>query len=418
MPVHRASPTRLIHKKWFVFVSILLLHGAFAFRAAPLLSFDGLSYAGLADTLIAHSFDLGAIVRDFTTLQFTRVGYVVLLAALKVLAGDAWTWAAVTVNLLCEAVTGTLLVATTIRYTRSVRAGWIAFVLFLTCFEIFSWTRFVLSDPPFLAIIFGVFVLAAKIADRGEPIRVPDMVLLAGLLVLAFTFRPPAVAILPTIALAVYVRFARPGARFAALVLVAVAAVILVNAYLVQDPDRWPFRLLSKPFHRQSQRFAAGEIVTGRPKTYIKPRRTLADFTGATLDRTVRFFQFMTEGFSTKHNALNFILFAPLCAGAAAALVALIAGWIPDDHQRSFVLLSTIYLFSFALFHGLTQLDFDWRYRVPAMPAWILLAAFGLDTAVNALRHRLFRPAPPQGSRDSIRVAERISTAPALRLPR
>jgi hypothetical protein len=37
-----------------------------------------------------------------------------------------------------------------------------------------------------------------------------------------------------------------------------------------------------------------------------------------------------------------------------------------------------------ALFHGLLQVDFDWRYRLPVLPQMILLAAGG----VAVLRRR------------------------------
>jgi hypothetical protein len=33
---------------------------------------------------------------------------------------------------------------------------------------------------------------------------------------------------------------------------------------------------------------------------------------------------------------------------------------------------------SYALFHALVQVDFDWRYRIPILPHLILLAAGGL----------------------------------------
>jgi hypothetical protein len=35
-------------------------------------------------------------------------------------------------------------------------------------------------------------------------------------------------------------------------------------------------------------------------------------------------------------------------------------------------------LLSYAIFHALVQVDFDWRYRIPILPHLILLAAGGL----------------------------------------
>jgi hypothetical protein len=33
---------------------------------------------------------------------------------------------------------------------------------------------------------------------------------------------------------------------------------------------------------------------------------------------------------------------------------------------------------AYAVFHGLVQVDFDWRYRLPVIPHLILLAAGGI----------------------------------------
>jgi hypothetical protein len=94
-------------------------------------------------------------------------------------------------------------------------------------------------------------------------------------------------------------------------------------------------------------------------------------------DRFVRFFQFTSVTFSRPHNLVNIAWFLSVyLLGIFGAARAFIDG---NERRRAFVLANLLWIFAVAWFHALTELDFDWRYRMPILPQCIGLAACGVE---------------------------------------
>jgi hypothetical protein len=85
------------------------------------------------------------------------------------------------------------------------------------------------------------------------------------------------------------------------------------------------------------------------------------------------------------HNAVNAAVFVPLYLLAAVALLnAFSARSRLPRAAREVAVLAALYVGAVALFQALTLVDFDWRYRLPAAPALIVLAALGSHVLVSA----------------------------------
>jgi hypothetical protein len=57
---------------------------------------------------------------------------------------------------------------------------------------------------------------------------------------------------------------------------------------------------------------------------------------------------------------------------------------------------SVVWVLSFAALYAVTTLDYDWRFRAPVMPQFILLAAIGAHALILAFQAR--RNAAPSES--------------------
>jgi hypothetical protein len=94
---------------------------------------------------------------------------------------------------------------------------------------------------------------------------------------------------------------------------------------------------------------------------------------------------FYYQGYSLKHNLLNMAFFIPAYAFALSALGFLkrtgAAG--QDKGTQKTAVLCLALIVSFALFHAVTNIDFDWRYRLPIIFPLILLAAIGFDAVIK-----------------------------------
>ncbi|HYW17051.1 MAG TPA: hypothetical protein VE891_12980 [Allosphingosinicella sp.] len=366
---------------WLAALLIAAFHGAytilFGIRMAP----DSQAYAYWSQRLVASGFDYPTLLAEAST-GFPAILYALfgtVLALLQLAFGSGWTAALIVLNLAAHVAVGVLIVRLAARATASGAGAWAALLLYLACFDLLMWVPFVLSDPTFVLLAFGIFVLAAAriLGDsRGwSAVLAPAA---AGIF-----YRPTGIVLIPDLAWAVYLsktgsRTIRRGPALAALAAIGLAGALLF-AWLVQDPARWPLDALSTTFRNVGAEYALGEVVSGRPETYHSPPTALTDYLLISADRFVHFFAIGAADFSAVHWLAELAFFLP-CYGLALWLA--VALWRGGTRfagpERKVFLAAFGAVMSYALFHALVQVDFDWRYRTPILPHLILLAAGGL----------------------------------------
>lgn len=366
-----------------VATSLILLaacHGPYVLWRGMVASPDSVTYAHFASRLADSGFDFAAIYAEvqhsFAPALYAL--FVALLAGLRTLFGSDWPAALVALNFAAHIGLGILLVGLARRVTGSGAAAWTALLLYLGCFEILQWVPYLLSDTSFILIAFSIFTLAAR---RILGLARGWLTVFAAAMVGIF-YRPTGMVLVPDLAWAFYLARS-PGSRIprgrllAILVALGLAGAALF-AWLVQDPSRWPFDTLSGAFNQIAHGYGIGEIVFDRPGTFHAPPVTLIDHMLISGDRFLHFFAPWTEGFSSTHIVLQLLFFIP-CYGLASWLViALLRGTtgLPPA-ARDVLFAATGAVLSYAAFHALVQVDYDWRYRLPVLPHLILLASGG-----------------------------------------
>jgi hypothetical protein len=362
------------------FLVVVLVHGVYAAAAGFVYGPDSYSYASAADRLIATGFDYPAVVAEVKTTYppAMYVLFATLVAMLKLVAGASWPVALVVLNVLCAAGVAALVVGITRRATESAAAAWGALGLFLACFNVAVWVPAILSDGTFLLVSFLVFALAADRILRGEGSWVPVF----GLAAVAAFYRPTGIVLLPAAAWALFLARSRPGAvRRAATGGVALAAVFgtLLFGWILQQPSRWPVHAFSYTLQVTAGTYGVGEVVSGRPATFHAPPVSVVDYAAIAGDRALHFFAVTAPGFSPAHNLVNAVFFVPAYALALWLLIAMVRGRDGLAQPRRDVFLAAAgFVAATAAFHGLLQVDFDWRYRLPVLPHLTLLAAGGI----------------------------------------
>jgi hypothetical protein len=360
-----------------------IILAAFGMIYAP----DSRSYSAAADQLIATGFDYATVVAESRSAYPPAMYalFATLVAVLKLLFGSSWGVAVGVLNVAAAAGTATVVADITRRATGSGAAAWCALALFLTCFNIGLWVPFALSDVTFLFLSFLVFALAAdRILHEGK-----SWVPVFALAVVAAFYRPTGAVLLPSAAWAFYLARSRPGTgrRVAASVvtLVAVAGTFLF-AWFVQQPSRWPMEAFTRPLERTARYYAVGEVVSARPETAHAPPVSVLDHVAIAGDRFLHFFAVTAADFSLSHNLVNAVFFVPAYALALWLFVAMVRQRDGlSQPQRDVFLAAAVFVLVTAAFHGLLQIDFDWRYRLPILPHLVLLAAGG---AAVLLRRR------------------------------
>lgn len=380
-----ASPPSL----WMAAGLIAVAHGPYVLAEGVRMASDSVAYAYWSGRMIESGFDYPALIAEAKT-TFPPLLYVLfatLLALLRLAFGEGWSAALVVLNYVLHVALGMLVVRLAIRLTGSGLAGWGALLLFLGCFDLLVWVPAVLSDASFVFLAFAIFTLAAA-RILGESRRWLPVL---GPATIGIFYRPTGFVLLPDLALAVYLAKSRSAGlrRGVALALIVAATIALAFAFswFMQDPGRWPFDALSVAFRDTAAGYAAGEVVSARPETFHAPPRHLGDFVLISADRFLHFFAVDAAAFSAAHRVAGLVFFLPCYALAAWLALALWRGRTDfGSAERKVFLAAYGALFSYAIFHALVQVDFDWRYRVPILPHLILLAAGGLADLTRRVR--------------------------------
>ena len=378
---------RLLASNVAVFLLVAAVHGVTT-RGTAIQGVDTEFYVGIADQVRAGTW---SGVFDSSRVMWTKTIYVVLLAAARAISSVHWPLIMVALNVLCCAGTAVLLVALMRRATSSVLAVAVALAFYVTGFDIFTWMRWVLTDPLYSFAAMGVFVLVAlPIVEPGAPRRYG---LLAAALVFAVFSRPPGmvlVALTLVAALWFWPRGETGEPRWRrgllAAMLVVIVAGVAFRTSIVHDPGRWPVRPLRPKIVEFAAREKTGEVVFGRQETFRPPPRTYTDHLVIQADRFVRFFQFTSVTYSRGHNAYNLLYFIALYL---LALVGVVHGFRSGDRRRrDLVRLTLLWLLAFAVYHAMTVLDYDWRFRTPVLPQMIVLAALGAEALLQRVTWR------------------------------
>jgi len=370
---------KMLSKRWAVFLVTVIVHGITT-RGRPRLAVDTALYVTLADDLRAGHW---SSLLTLDAVRWTKTVIILLIAASRAISPAHWALIMLALNVVSSGILAVLLVDLVRRVTRSGVAPFIALLLYLTSYEVFQWLPFVLTDPIFCAVSFVPFYLIARRLMEDEPGR--PLFLVIALLVAVFT-RPPGLLLIPLVMFVelVLVRRVVKVKTATAVILIVAAATLAVRSAVVEDPNRWPFRFVRPIINWMSAREKAGEVVMDRTRTYRPPAVTAADHAVIAVDRTVRFLQFESPVYSRMHNLVNVAWFVPVYALTLIGIVdALRRG---DRRRRSLIVALIVWIATFAYGYGLSVLDFDWRFRTPLIPHFILLAACGVDALASRWR--------------------------------
>jgi hypothetical protein len=365
-----------------------LVHGGWVLAAGISHGGDSAGYSQAADRLIAYGYGPAIAATDTTYPVSLYLLFATLVAGLKLVLGRFWELGLVGINIGAAALVAALLVRLVWRSTGSCVATWAALGLYLACFDILRWTPFLLSDSSFLLLAFAVFALAADRILTRKGSWLPVFALAAA----ACFYRPTGVVLFPCAAWALFLARSRPGATrkaAAAMLAVTAAAGAFLFAWVVQQPSRWPLPTLARTVEDTAHAYAAGEVVSARPETWHAPPVSLADNVRIAGDRFVHFFAVRAEDFSLAHAAVNAIFYLPAYAMALWFAAQLARGRDElEQSQRDVFLAAGAFVLATAAFHGLLQVDYDWRYRLPVLPHIILLAAGGVALLVRRRAER------------------------------
>lgn len=389
--------------------TLAIAYAVFTYTSGVTNAPDTITYSEWADILISSNFNYLQMSRDisFVVSPILYSGWLTVVAVFKITLGPGWPVGIVLLNygLALLAVWGTLNLIK--RMTQDALSVLVAGALLLIAYDLFSWIHYVLSDTSFMAITFALYYLFCLLSFSTEKrsTLVWRLSLCIALAFVALFYRPTGLPLIVVGGLSYLsklmlknggaierARLARRGAL--ALCLIGIAAIVL-HAYFMKEPSSWPLSFASSWIQRVSEEYHQGYVIPQRPETYILNPTSMLDFVFITLKKLAYFFSPIAGSFSFAHKVANLAFFVPVYLLALTGALKLFrssahlavtqwwAGWI-----------ALLWIASFALFHAVQQIDYDWRYRLPCMLPLIVLSVSGFKSLSLDLRmvQRFVRP--------------------------
>ncbi len=366
---------------WLALLPLVAIVCFALWRQGVKLSPDSQTYSLWADQLIADHFNFKAAFAklNFPVVPYNYALWVAYVAVHKLLFGNAWSLGVVIGNVLALGLTTWLLV----RLLKALECpNWgiaLGLLAMAGVHEYSFWANYALSDVSFVALLtlWLVILLGSR---QWWPLLPLGAVLLA--------YRPPAIVLLPLVAVAFaagHLAKAEPTQRplklWALVAGLAALALVLtgLHASIVADPSRWPFDGGRGWVSQLAEMYQRGIIVHDRPSTYVTPPESWLGYLGMTLRKFLYFWSPSAPEFSFAHKAINWITLLPLylLAGFAVWRAFSIRQVMSAQRWRAVVILSA-WCLGLALFHALQVVDYDFRYRLPTIPAVLVLAVIGL----------------------------------------
>jgi hypothetical protein len=379
-----------------VFLGAFYLLAAFAF--GPILTSDGVRDIEYARVLFDLKFDPLAynVEAELRTgkplaipLQFYfYISYIYLLAVLEMVLGGRWLDGLLVINAIAYAIAGALILTVVHRALSSLLSVLLATGLLVLIFDGYQWVAMSQSTAIFMPVATAALYFSIRAASVENGRR--WWALAAAMLMIAVFTRPtwpPVVATVIALGLASTMGAASTEGRkrvWAALFAIAAiggAALIAITAQGYLDPSIIPVGFLREFAEYWRPTYEAGVVVYDRHDTFLTPDVSWWGFARLEIARLGYFFLFLAEDFSSAHRWLNIVVHVPLYGLALVGAFIVIRR--PQTLSAAAVtagLSALMYLLIVDVYHAITFLDYDWRYRAPAYPWIILLAAIGGTT--------------------------------------
>ena len=356
-------------------------------RSGIHVAIDTAIYSRWADALIAVRFNVPAYLREqsFVAPPLFYLLWVAVVAVVKLLLGASWMTGVVVLNWIALTIGVGLTLAAIRRVTMSTASMLLGALLFMVAGDLLIFSSYVLSDLLFWGLSTAVLACGVTLAtvdeDRDQMLR--RIGIGSAVLIVALLFRPVALPLTVFWIMSIAAWLARPIVeRFATHLLVAAAILaaiaIVIQAQVLNHPAAWPFGALPSILDMVGQEARDGMFVhNANPPMTVAPAASLFGFVRITLQKLIFFITPWLPHYSTSHTLVNLLFFIPAYSLGVASISNL-RRLAPPQQRAAWVL--ALFVLFLSVFHSLLLIDSDHRYRLPLVPAVIMLAALGLES--------------------------------------
>ncbi|MBN1684070.1 MAG: hypothetical protein JW855_01320 [Gammaproteobacteria bacterium] len=359
----------------------------------PISSPDTHTYSNWSNLLIHFHMNYLRYIHalSFEVSPTFYAGWISIVAISKILFKSFWREGIVILNLIAFSFSIFGILYLVDYLTKNRLTLFVAFVFILLAHDMYLWVNYVLSDITFMFLAFGLFFqMALTSPNQFKKLHIGKIIFIPILLAFIVLYRPAGLAFLLFLLMALFSKYYfslldpkqyLKGIYISTILLLLIAAIILVfYVLLMSSPSSFSNTFMTHLMNAKKfgHYYREGIVVMGRPTTYMLPPHRLIDFFNIVFVRFFYFFAFIVTGFSKVHAYINSLFYIPIYFLCLVAFFHLfVTKEIKNIKCWWVTWLSFLFLFIWAFLTALNFTDFDWRYRLPCMPVFIVLASIG-----------------------------------------
>jgi 4-amino-4-deoxy-L-arabinose transferase-like glycosyltransferase len=250
--------------------------------------------------------------------------------------------------------------------------GIVAGFFYVVFWELFQWDVYILTDSIFLFLVVALLYCYVLLVTKGLK---KHGWLMAILLIACILERPHGLVVSLVFWVALLLRLPRRQQ-----VLFGIMSVIAVVLYVSRLSDNSVIQNVDVYHGVVSKFYAEGVVIDGRPAYNIATDSTILGMIKIFLHRSLAFWFVYPIEFSLGHKILNILFLVPLYI---FGLFGVVKFWKKEDEsKRYYISFFVLFIVIYASATSLTNVDYDWRLRLPVWPFVIVLASAGFSTLI------------------------------------
>lgn len=250
----------------------------------------------------------------------------------------------------------------------STTSGVISGLLYVVCFELFQWNTYILTDSLFTFLIVMALYLYIKKSSYA----------FMGILCAMALLRPTAAPFLIAAMIAATWHYKK---AYKIIGYLTASLIIFLSVAYILSADTGTRLGVSGYIHYFASLFERGVLVRDRASLLLHVTwasslsfTNIYTFVKILFLRLVLFWAPAIPDFSFAHIMLNVLTLIPIY----------ILGILGISKYGKRHMLGIASIIVFWIFQSFTELDYDWRYRIPVLPILIIFAGIGMADAVQS----------------------------------
>ena len=366
------------------FLLVFLLISSYSFINGPILSSDSFGYVDWAESLINSSFDITEYrTSESITPSFFYILNTYIFSIFIYLSPENWTTYFLFFN--CASL-GLILLNIYILIDKN-NGGLLSYLLALfifICGDSLLWPSYILLDTFYAALtitLVNLFIF----------LRLSNKLYLYVVAILIFMLflKPQSIAVFLSVFLLVILLNIKIFFIYMNNTKITLFGVLIIFATIFTciTSDIFSTYFSSSQLDHVIEMAKKGEVIRDRPETWFKPSNFL-DMFFLYLIRFISFFQPWVSSFSVMHNLMYLFL------NSAFVISLFIYMFHKDlkicDSLFKDLTIILVLILGGALFHSMTLIDHDWRYKFPYIAPISIFTALIFNEVFCNLKKRLF----------------------------